>query len=107
MFIDRALITIKAGDGGSGITSFMHFKGRVNGGPDGGDGGKGGDIVFVADTEVSQMGEVWAHSLGQRRENSRSLSLTLQVIGILRRKQMKRCFQKMNLTITEPRLGLL
>ena len=31
MFIDRAIITIKAGDGGSGITSFMHFKGKGNG----------------------------------------------------------------------------
>ena len=39
MFIDRALITIKAGDGGSGITSFVHYKGKVSGGPDGGDGG--------------------------------------------------------------------
>lgn len=41
MFVDKAIITIKAGDGGNGITSFMHFKGKVGGGPDGGDGGKG------------------------------------------------------------------
>ena len=38
MFIDRALITIKAGDGGNGMTSFIHYKGKVSGGPDGGDG---------------------------------------------------------------------
>ena len=44
MFIDRAQITIKAGDGGNGITSFIHYKGKVSGGPDGGDGGKGGNI---------------------------------------------------------------
>ena len=55
MFIDRALITIKAGDGGSGITSFIHYKGKVSGGPDGGDGGKGGDIIFVADKSQTSL----------------------------------------------------
>ena len=55
MFIDRAKITIKAGDGGNGITSFIHYKGKVSGGPDGGDGGKGGDIVFVADRHLSSL----------------------------------------------------
>ena len=55
MFVDRAMITIKAGDGGNGITSFVHFKGKVSGGPDGGDGGKGGDIIFVADKHLSTL----------------------------------------------------
>ena len=55
MFIDRATITIKAGDGGNGITSFIHYKGKVSGGPDGGDGGKGGDIIFVADKHLSSL----------------------------------------------------
>ncbi len=55
MFIDRAIVTIKAGDGGSGITSFMHFKGKVAGGPDGGDGGKGGDLIFVADKTLTSL----------------------------------------------------
>ena len=59
MFIDRALITIKAGDGGNGITSFVHFKGRVSGGPDGGDGGKGGDIIFVADKHLSNLSDYY------------------------------------------------
>ncbi len=59
MFIDRALITIKAGDGGNGITSFMHFKGRVAGGPDGGDGGKGGDIIFVADKHLTNLSDYY------------------------------------------------
>ncbi len=59
MFIDRALITIKAGDGGSGITSFVHFKGKVSGGPDGGDGGKGGDVIFVADSHVSSLADYY------------------------------------------------
>jgi GTP-binding protein len=55
VFVDRAKITIKAGDGGSGITSFIHYKGIVAGGPDGGDGGKGGDIIFVADKHLSSL----------------------------------------------------
>ncbi len=55
MFVDRALITIKAGDGGSGITSFIHYKGKVSGGPDGGDGGKGGDVIFVADKSLNSL----------------------------------------------------
>ena len=59
MFVDRATITIKAGDGGNGITSFLHFKGKVSGGPDGGDGGKGGDIVFVADRHLSNLSDYY------------------------------------------------
>ena len=59
MFIDRAMITIKAGDGGNGITSFVHFKGKVSGGPDGGDGGKGGDIIFVADKHLSNLSDYY------------------------------------------------
>ena len=55
MFVDRALITIKAGDGGNGITSFVHFKGKVSGGPDGGDGGNGGSIFFVADKSKNTL----------------------------------------------------
>ncbi len=59
MFIDRAMITIKAGDGGSGITSFVHYKGKVSGGPDGGDGGKGGDIIFVADKKLTNLSDYY------------------------------------------------
>ncbi len=59
MFIDRAMITIKAGDGGNGITSFIHYKGKVNGGPDGGDGGKGGDIIFVADKSLNNLSDYY------------------------------------------------
>jgi GTP-binding protein len=48
MFVDKATVLIKAGDGGNGIVSFRHEKYIDKGGPDGGDGGKGGDIVFEA-----------------------------------------------------------
>ena len=49
MFIDKAKITVKGGAGGNGCVSFYRAKYVVAGGPDGGDGGRGGDIVFVAD----------------------------------------------------------
>ena len=50
MFADIAKIYIKAGDGGDGAVAFHREKYVASGGPDGGDGGKGGDIVFVADS---------------------------------------------------------
>lgn len=59
MFVDRALITIKAGDGGNGITSFIHYKGKVGGGPDGGDGAKGGDVIFVADKSKTSLADYY------------------------------------------------
>ena len=49
MFIDKVKIYVKAGDGGNGCVSFHREKYISHGGPDGGDGGKGGDIVFVID----------------------------------------------------------
>ncbi len=55
MFVDKAVITIKAGDGGDGAVSFHREKYVAAGGPDGGDGGKGGDIVFQADDSLSTL----------------------------------------------------
>jgi|AntRauTorckE6833_2_1112554.scaffolds.fasta_scaffold00271_14 GTP-binding protein len=48
MFVDAVEIVVKAGDGGNGVVSFRHEKYVDMGGPDGGDGGKGGDIILVA-----------------------------------------------------------
>lgn len=55
MFVDQAKIYIKAGDGGDGAVSFHREKYVAAGGPDGGDGGKGGDIVFVVDDNISSL----------------------------------------------------
>ncbi len=57
MFVDVAKIHLKAGDGGNGAVSFHREKYVAAGGPDGGDGGKGGDIVFVADDNLSTLAD--------------------------------------------------
>ena len=55
MFIDRVVVRVKAGDGGSGITSFRREKFVPMGGPDGGEGGRGGDIIIVGDGNLSTL----------------------------------------------------
>ncbi|MCR5785057.1 MAG: GTPase ObgE [Eubacterium sp.] len=55
MFADRARIIIKSGNGGNGHISFRREKYVPNGGPDGGDGGKGGDVIFVVDEGLNTL----------------------------------------------------
>ncbi|MBQ9145066.1 MAG: GTPase ObgE [Clostridia bacterium] len=55
MFLDKATIYIKAGNGGNGKVSFHREKYVPCGGPDGGDGGKGGDIIFQADASLTTL----------------------------------------------------
>ncbi|MBQ5322603.1 MAG: GTPase ObgE [Oscillospiraceae bacterium] len=55
MFVDTAKIRIKAGNGGNGAVTFHREKYVNAGGPDGGDGGKGGNVVFVGDTNISSI----------------------------------------------------
>ncbi len=55
MFFDTAKIYVKAGDGGNGAVSFHREKYVAAGGPDGGDGGRGGDIVFEVDEAASTL----------------------------------------------------
>ncbi len=55
MFLDRVKISIKAGNGGKGSTSFLRTKLVANGGPDGGEGGRGGNIVFKATNELNTL----------------------------------------------------
>lgn len=55
MLYDRAKIYIKSGDGGRGALSFLREKYVPNGGPDGGDGGRGGDVVFEVDDQMASL----------------------------------------------------
>lgn len=57
MFIDSAKIKIKAGDGGNGAVSFRREKYVAAGGPDGGDGGRGGNVVFQVDDNLSTLAD--------------------------------------------------
>lgn len=57
MFVDIAKIKIKAGDGGNGAVAFHREKYVASGGPDGGDGGRGGNIVFAVDDNLSTLAD--------------------------------------------------
>lgn len=77
MFVDKAKIKIKAGNGGNGAVAFHREKYVASGGPDGGDGGKGGDIVFKIDTNLSTLADFrykrkYTAESGQNGSGSRS-----------------------------------
>ncbi len=57
MFVDKAKILIKAGNGGDGAVAFHREKYVAAGGPDGGDGGRGGNIVFLVDDSLSTLSD--------------------------------------------------
>src|SRR4028118_1096288 len=58
MFIDEATIEVKGGDGGSGIVAFRREKYMPHGGPAGGDGGRGGDVIIQANRQVKTLIDV-------------------------------------------------
>jgi GTP-binding protein len=61
VFVDEAAVEVTAGRGGDGVTSFHREKYRPRGGPDGGDGGRGGDVVLVADKGIGTLVEYHYH----------------------------------------------
>ena len=75
MFVDRAVVKVEAGTGGSGQTSFRREKWVPLGGPDGGDGGRGGDVLVRADSNLSTLldytyRDFWKAERGQHGEGS-------------------------------------
>ena len=75
MFVDRVLVNVEAGTGGSGQTSFRREKYVPLGGPDGGDGGRGGDVVVRADRNLTTLldytyRDSWKAERGQHGEGS-------------------------------------
>lgn len=88
-FTDQVRIYIKAGDGGAGCTSFRREAKVPKGGPDGGDGGHGGSIIFQADSTVSSLidyrykhhfkAQRGTHGKGARRHGAHGEDLVLKV----------------------------
>ena len=89
MFIDKAEISIKAGNGGNGAVAFHREKFVASGGPDGGDGGKGGDVVFQVDDNLSTLADFkykrkyqaknGADGSGARRNGKKAEDLVIRV----------------------------
>ena len=88
-FIDKARVSVKAGTGGNGCVSFHREKYIAAGGPDGGDGGKGGDIVLQVDDNLSTLmdfrykrkyvAENGVDGMGQRKSGRDGKSLVIKV----------------------------
>src|ERR1044072_4682302 len=67
MFVDRIKVFVQAGNGGRGCVSFRREKFVPKGGPDGGDGGRGGDVVLRADRHVDNLSRLFYEPLIKAR----------------------------------------
>ena len=78
MFIDHVIIEARAGDGGDGCVAFRHEKFAPRGGPSGGNGGRGGDVVVVASRDLTTLIDLHyrRHIKGERGEHGRGKSQT-------------------------------
>lgn len=89
VFIDKAKVLVKAGDGGRGCVSFRREKYVPRGGPDGGDGGNGGDVIFYGDRNLRTLldfhyrpqlkAECGAHGKGKLRKGADGRDLVVRV----------------------------
>lgn len=69
-FIDFAKVTVRSGNGGNGIVAFRREKYVAKGGPNGGDGGKGGNVIITGDAQLSTLQDIRYHSV-YRAENGK------------------------------------
>lgn len=73
MFVDRIKVVAKAGDGGRGCVSFRREKFVPRGGPDGGDGGKGGDVILRADEHTDNLASLFYEPLLKAKNGGHGL----------------------------------
>ncbi|MCK5519511.1 MAG: GTPase ObgE [Candidatus Marinimicrobia bacterium] len=88
-FVDYTELTIQSGNGGPGSVSFLREKFRPRGGPDGGDGGKGGNVIFLADPQLHTLHDVRYHKIykasngqpgtGKNRSGKNGEDITIRV----------------------------
>ncbi|MDO4750007.1 MAG: GTPase ObgE [Eubacteriales bacterium] len=88
-FVDKANITVRAGNGGDGAVAFHREKYIASGGPDGGDGGRGGDVILIVDNHMSTLMDFrykrkytagnGAPGEGKRRSGKDGESITIRV----------------------------
>lgn len=71
MFVDEVIVSLKAGNGGNGCASFYRGKFLPKGGPNGGDGGKGGDIILIADENTQDL-STYRYTPSYRAEHGES-----------------------------------
>ena len=107
-FVDQVVITAKAGNGGNGSASFHREKYVINGGPDGGDGGHGGDVLFYADVNMHTLldfrfrskyaAENGGDGSGNRRSGKKGEDLIIKVpVGtVVREKETGRILADMD-----------
>ena len=77
-FTDEITISAKAGKGGDGVVRWLHEKGKEFGGPSGGDGGAGGDVIFRAVQDLNILGRYRGRSVfkAEDGENGKSKNMT-------------------------------
>ena len=73
-FVDRVVLNVTAGNGGHGVASVKREKFKPLGGPDGGNGGHGGDVVFEVDPQVLEHARQAPHALGDLSRLARQLT---------------------------------
>ena len=88
-FLDETKIFVKSGDGGDGCVSFRREKNVAMGGPDGGDGGRGGDVVLEGSGSLNTLidfrykqhikGGRGGHGMGKNRTGSKGKSVTVKI----------------------------